>query len=343
MARRIFINGMGRIGRLFLRKTFETNDAIQVVGVNDPYMTSEKLAYLLKHDTVYGDFKGDVKYKDGYLVINDKQINFYSTSEIASLPLGEYTVDMIIDCSGAFRRNPTQFSGPAIAAGAKVAAISYPSTSTIPIYVYGINAYAEIQLNSDVQLLSFGSCSLNAAAVLLKAVNKTAGVESAFIEVVRSYTGDQNLCDNVVGDISFERGRAAAQNIVPTHTSAANYIGLISPELNGRVLGTALRTPTIVGGAINASIVMPKSFTKDEINAMMKAEASDTLAYSEERLVSSDVVSNDSIPTFLASQTLSLGNVCNVTLLYDNEMGFVNQMIKLILNCNLFVNGSQIW
>ena len=348
MSRRIFINGMGRIGRLFFRKAFDA-EGTEIVGVNDIYMKAENLAYLLKHDTVYGNWiHGDTTLWssiDGneYIDVFGKSISFYHERSVANLPLNELDVDMIIDCSGAYSINPIRFAADAKAAGARAAAISYLGDNSVPVFVYGVNAFSGEKINTDSSLISFGSCSLNAAAWLLKAINNGPGVESAFIEVVRSYTGDQNLCDNIAGNAAFERGRAAAQNIVPTSTGAGKNIGLIVPELFGKTLGTALRTPTIVGGAINASIVMPKSFTTNEINAMMKAAASDAFTYSEERLVSSDVVSNDSIPTFLAQQTMVNGNVCNVTLLYDNEMGFVNQMINLMLKCNLFVNGSQIW
>lgn len=339
MPLRVFINGMGRIGRLLVRKLFDA-EGIEIVGINDEYMTESKLAYLLNHDTVYGDwyisgYKDVVQGhdNDGYITIDAMSIPFYTASRLVDIDLGYLRVDIVLECTGQFSDNPTEMLQQSWDAGARGCLFCYPLSTAYRHYVYNINASQKINLVDTPT--SAGSASMNAAALLLKAINDGTGINTAFIEEVRSYTGDQNLCDNVTGDKFVERGRAAAQNIVPTTNTDIKLVAVLLPELNGKVLSNALRTPTIVGGTINATIVLPKTFTADEINVAIKAAASDSLTFSDERLVSSDVVSDDSIPIFLVAQTKVIGNVCNVTLLYDNEMGFVNQIVKLLQYGNI--------
>lgn len=336
MALKVFINGMGRIGRLLVRKLIDSG--IDVVGINDEYMTESKLVYLLKHDTVYDDWNAtiDGTDNDGYIHIFGKKVNFYTRPDLYNLPLGEIDRPIVLECTGLFSSKSDAVLTYFMDAGASGCLFCYPINSSID-YVYNVNAFSGQNISSQSTPTSAGSASMNAAALLLKAINTSLVIDTVFIEEVRSYTGDQNLCDNVAGDKFVERGRAATQNIVPTTNQDIKSVGNLIPELNGKVLSTALRTPTIVGGAINATILFSKAYTVDEINTIVENAVlamNESLAYSEERLVSSDVVSDDSKPIFLSTQTKVLGNLCNVTLLYDNEMGFVNQIVKLLTSCS---------
>lgn len=327
----VFINGMGRIGRAILRNiitnSITESGSLEIVGFNDIGMDAYQLAYLLKYDsTGQGLKKHTVRAKDKETVeIDGKEITLYRLPDIANLPLGELTVDVVFECTGNLTASD-QLQGFINAAAKKVILCCPPTSTDIPILVYGVN-----EKNIDYSnIISIGSCSNQAIASLLHPITLNYTVSSCVAKVIRSYTNDQSLMDNA--SKNYERGRAASQNIVPSSVSGAGrIIASILPFLNGKVVAQAFRTPTILGGAVDLTITIDKVPTKDEIDVCLidsYAKLHDNIDYSSENLVTSDVIGSHTAVTYLSTYTQIVGNTINIVGLYDNENGFACQAIR---------------
>ena len=333
MGFRVAINGMGRIGRAILRGILKNHlDEIEVSIVNDINLDVKQLVYLLKYDSTGQGLKNEnISMLDEYSFdYYGKTIYVSNVSDIANIPLYSYDVRIVFDCTG---KNTTReaLQGYLDAGAQYVILCCPPQTSDIPQFVYGVN---HKNLSASDIIISISSCSNQAIATLLNPfIEKSYRIENCVAKVIRSYTNDQNLMDNVYEPI--ERGRAAAVNIIPTTvTGNGKLIGAIIPALNGKVRAQAFRTPTILGGAIDLTINLSDTgLTVDEVNTIMEGYSIDTkdigcFKYSSEELVSSDVIGDTSVVTYLSSYTLVNGNTINIVGLYDNENGFAEQAIK---------------
>ena len=341
MAFRVAINGMGRIGRAILRGILKNYlYEIEVPIVNDINLDVKQLVYLLKYDSTGQGLKNEniSMIDDASFDYNGKTIYFSNISDIANIPLAFYDVDIVFDCTG---KNTTReaLQGYLDAGAKNVILCCPPQTSDIPQFVYGVN---HKNLSAGDNIISISSCSNQAIATLLNPFIEKYGIEGCVAKVIRSYTNDQNLMDNVYEPI--ERGRAAAVNIIPTTvTGYGKIIGAIIPSLRGKVIAQAFRTPTILGGAIDLTINLSDTgLTVDEVNTIMEGYSIDTkdtgcFKYSSEKLVSSDVIGDTSVVTYLSSYTLVNGNTINIVGLYDNENGFAAQAVKTAIYMSTLV------
>ena len=329
MATKIAINGFGRIGRLSFRKMFE-DDKFDVVAIND-LTTTEMLAYLLKYDSVQGNFGHDVDHDEEHIIVGDKKIKIYKEADPAKLPWGELGVDIVLECTGFFASKAKAQAH--IDAGAKKVLISAPAGSDLPTIVYGVN---EKTLTKEDNIISAASCTTNCLAPMAKALNDYAPIQSGIMTTVHAYTGDQMILDGPHRKGDLRRARAGAQNIVPNSTGAAKAIGLVIPELNGKLIGSAQRVPTCTGSTtILVAVVKGKDITVDGINAAMKAAASESFGYNEDAIVSSDVIGMRYGSLFDATQTM-VAKIdddtyqVQVVSWYDNENSYTSQMVRTI-------------
>ena len=324
----VMINGMGRIGRALYRTIVKNFSAdMDIVAVNDPNLTVKELAYLLNYDSTGQGLKGEVTvYDEANISYQSTKTYLYNIPDISSIPIGELGVDIVFDCTG---KNITReaLQGYIEAGAKKVILCCPPATNEIPQIVYGVN---HEYLSAGDNIISISSCSNQAIASLLKPFIGTYEIDNCIAKVIRSYTNDQNLMDNVYKPI--ERGRAAAVNIIPTTvTGNGKLIGAIIPSLRGKVIAQAFRTPTILGGAIDLTINLSgTSLAKDEVDNLMTnySQNNDNMEYSNDNLVSSDVIGNPSAVLYLSAYTLVVGNTINIVGLYDNENGFAAQAVK---------------
>ena len=331
MATNIAINGFGRIGRLSFRKMFE-DDKFDVVAIND-LATTEMLAYLLKYDSVQGNFGHDVDHDEEHIIVGDKKIRIYKEADPAKLPWGELGVDIVLECTGFFASKAKAQAH--IDAGAKKVLISAPAGSDLPTIVYGVN---EKTLTKEDNIISAASCTTNCLAPMAKALNDYREVRTGFMTTIHAYTGDQMILDGPHKKNNFRRARAGAINIVPNSTGAAKAIGLVIPELDGKLKGSAQRVPVPTGSTTILTAVLKDStetVTLEGVNNAMKAAASESFGYNEEEIVSSDIIGMSYGSLFDATQTFverSGTGVFEVQVVswYDNEMSYVSQMVRTL-------------
>ena len=330
MAVRVAINGFGRIGRLAFRQMFDA-EGYEVVAIND--LTSpEMLAHLLKYDTAQGKYKyaETVEAGEDSITVNGKKITIYAKANAAELPWGELNVDVVLECTGFYTSK--EKASAHITAGAKKVVISAPAGNDLPTIVYNVNHNT---LKATDTVISAASCTTNCLAPMAKALNDLAPIQSGIMTTVHAYTGDQMILDGPQRKGDKRRARAGAQNIVPNSTGAAKAIGLVIPELNGKLIGSAQRVPTPTGSTTILVAVVKGKVTKDEINAAMKAAATDSYGYNTDEIVSSDVIGMTYGSLFDATQTMAIamedGNTqVQVVSWYDNENSYTSQMVKTI-------------
>ena len=328
---RVAINGFGRIGRLAFRQMFEA-EGYEVVAINDltsPHM----LAHLLKYDSSQGRYVGighesDVTADDeaGTITVKGKTIKIYKEPDANNCPWGELDVDVVLECSGFYTSKAKAQAH--INAGAKKVVISAPAGNDLPTIVYNVN---HTTLTADDKIISAASCTTNCLAPMAKALNDLAGIKSGIMSTIHAYTGDQMILDGPQRKGDLRRSRAAAVNIVPNSTGAAKAIGLVIPELNGKLIGSAQRVPTPTGSTTILVATVEKSVTVDEINAAMKAASTESFGYNEDLIVSSDIVGSRYGSIFDATQTMvGEDNLVQVVSWYDNENSYTSQMVRTI-------------
>jgi len=323
---KVGINGFGRIGRNFYRAIVASGADIEIVGVND--LTDNKtLAHLLKYDTVLGRFPLSVEFDDENIIVDGKKIRALEERDPAKLPWGELGADIVIESTGFFT-DATKAKAH-IDAGAKKVIISAPAKNEDGTFVVGVN---HTDYDAATQhVISNASCTTNCLAPVAKALNDAIGIERGLMTTIHAYTGDQNLQDGPHRDL--RRARAAAQNIVPTTTGAAKAVALVLPELKGKLDGFALRVPTITGSATDLTFTASREVTVDEVNAAVKAAAEGplkgTLEYTEDEIVSSDIITNPHQSIFDAKLTKVIGDQVKIVAWYDNEWGYSSSLVKL--------------
>ena len=329
MAVRVAINGFGRIGRLAFRQMFGA-EGYEVVAIND--LTSpDMLAHLLKYDTAQGPYAGHtVEAGEGSITVDGKVITIYKEADASKLPWGELNVDVVLECTGFYCSKDKSMAH--INAGAKKVVISAPAGNDLPTIVYNVN---HKNLTKEDTIISAASCTTNCLAPMAKALNDFAPIQSGIMTTVHAYTGDQMILDGPHRKGDMRRARAGAANIVPNSTGAAKAIGLVIPELNGKLIGSAQRVPTPTGSTTILVAVVKGHVTKDEINAAMKAAATDSYGYNTDEIVSSDVIGMTYGSLFDATQTMVApmedGNTqVQVVSWYDNENSYTSQMVKTI-------------
>ncbi len=330
MSVKVAINGFGRIGRLAFRQMFGA-EGYEIVAIND--LTSPKmLAHLLKYDTAQGRYDGHtVEASDSSITVDGKEIKIYAERNAADLPWGEIGVDVVLECTGFYVSQ--EKSQAHIDAGAKKVVISAPADAQTKTVVFSVN---EDIITADDTIISAASCTTNCLAPMAKVLNDYAPIQSGIMSTIHAYTGDQMTLDGPHPKGDLRRARAAAANIVPNSTGAAKAIGLVIPELNGKLVGSAQRVPVPTGSTtILVSVVKGTDVTVDGINAAMKAAASASFGYTEEELVSSDIVGINYGSLFDATQTMvtkigdDLFQVQTVAW-YDNENSYTSQMVRTI-------------
>jgi len=323
---RVAINGFGRIGRLAFKCLLEKSN-VEVVAIND--LTDNKtLAHLLKYDSVQGKFNGTVDFTEDHIIVNGQKIVATAERDPANLPWKELKVDVVLESTGFFRSPET--AGKHITAGAKKVIISAPASGDIKTVVLGVN---DETLKGDETILSNASCTTNCLAPMAKVLDDLIGVESGFMTTIHSYTSDQRLLDAPHSDL--RRARSAALNIIPTSTGAAKAVGLVLPHLAGKLNGNSLRVPTPTGSATDFVVTLKRDTTVEEVNAAFK-KASETnlkgiLEYSEDPLVSTDIVGSPYSCIFDADTTMVMGNTVKIMGWYDNEAGYSNRVADLIV------------
>ncbi|MGM9968776.1 MAG: type I glyceraldehyde-3-phosphate dehydrogenase [Anaeroplasma sp.] len=336
MAIKVAINGFGRIGRLAFRQMFGA-EGYEVVAIND-LTAPAMLANLLKYDTAQGGYCGrigenlhTVEAGEDYIVVDGKKITIYAKPNAAELPWGELGVDVVLECTGFYTKKEKALAH--VQAGAKKVVISAPAGNDLPTIVYGVN---ENTLTKDDNVISAASCTTNCLAPMADALNKYAEIQSGIMSTIHAYTGDQMILDGPHRKGDLRRARAGAANIVPNSTGAAKAIGLVIPELNGKLIGSAQRVPVATGSTtILTAVVKGTDVTKEGINAAMKAAASDSFGYNEDPIVSSDVIGMRYGSLFDATQTMvaKIGEdlyQVQVVSWYDNENSYTSQMVRTI-------------
>ena len=331
MSVKVAINGFGRIGRLAFRQMFGA-EGYEIVAIND--LTSPKmLAHLLKYDSAQGRYEKaeTVEAGEDSITVDGKTIKIYSEKDAANLPWGEIGVDVVLECTGFYTSKDKAQAH--IDAGAKKVVISAPAGKDLPTIVYGVN---EKVLTPEDKIISAASCTTNCLAPMAKALNDYAPIQSGIMTTVHAYTGDQMVLDGPHRKGDLRRARAAAVNIVPNTTGAAKAIGLVIPELNGKLIGSAQRVPVPTGSTtILVAVVKGENITEESINAAMKAESSESFGYTDEYLVSSDVIGMRYGSLFDSTQTMVTGigdglYQVQVVSWYDNENSYTSQMVRTI-------------
>ena len=327
MTVKVGINGFGRIGRNFFRALLASGADVEIVGIND--LTDTKtLAHLLKYDSILGRLGRDVKAGDGEIVIDGKAIPVFAERDPGALPWAKVGADIVIESTGFFVDAAS--AGKHLAAGAKKVIISAPAKDEDITIVMGVNDkdYDPAKHN----IISNASCTTNCLAPMAKAIDDAFGIERGLMTTIHAYTNDQNILDYPHKDL--RRARAAALNMIPTSTGAAKAIGLVMPHLKGKLDGYAMRVPTPTGSATDLTIELKKAATKEEINAVVKAAAEGPLKgileYTEDPIVSTDIVTDPASCIFDASLTNVNGNMVKVLGWYDNEWGYSNRLVDLV-------------
>ena len=324
---KVAINGFGRIGRLVYRQIYKM-EGIDVVAVND--LTSPKvLAHLLKYDTAQGRFDADVKATENSITVNGDEIKIYAQKNPAEIPWGQHQVDVVLECTGFF--TDKEKAEGHIKAGAKKVVISAPATGDLKTIVFNVNH--EI-LDGTETVISCASCTTNCLAPMAKVLDDSYGIVGGIMTTIHAYTNDQNTQDAPHPKGDLRRARAAAQNIVPNSTGAAKAIGLVLPKLKGKLDGTAQRVPTLTGSLTELVTILGKKVTIEEVNASMKAASNESYGYTEDEIVSSDIIGMHFGSLFDATQTkvLTAGEqqLVKTVSWYDNEMSYVSQLVRTV-------------
>jgi glyceraldehyde 3-phosphate dehydrogenase len=314
---KVAINGFGRIGRLSFRQLL-TKDGVEICAIND--LTSvETLAHLLKYDSIHGRFPGEVRVEGGHLVVNGKTIHVTAERDPAALPWGDLGCDVVVESTGVFR--DPEGAGKHLTAGARKVVISAPAKGGVKTVVLGVN---DGVLTAEDTILSNASCTTNCLAPMAKVLNDSFGLEQGYITTIHAYTSDQRIQDAPHSDL--RRARAAAMSMIPTTTGAAVAVGLVLPELKGKLDGVAVRVPTPTGSVTDLVATLSREVTAEEVNAAMKA----ILEYTEDPIVSADIVGNPHSNIFDAGMTSAQGNMVKVFGWYDNEMGYSARVADLV-------------
>src|SRR6187431_1276247 len=324
---RVAINGFGRIGRLVYRQIYKM-DGIDVVAVND--LTSPKvLAHLLKYDSAQGRFDAEVKATENSIVVNGDDIKIYAQKDPAQIPWKDHSVDVVLECTGFFT-DKTKAEAH-LKAGAKKVVISAPATGDLKTIVFNVNHSI---LDGSETIISCASCTTNCLAPMAKTLNDSFGIITGIMSTIHAYTNDQNTLDAPHPKGDLRRARAAAMNIVPNSTGAAKAIGVVLPELKGKLDGGAQRVPTITGSLTELTTILNKKVTREEVNAAMKAAANESFGYTEDEIVSTDVIGITFGSLFDATQTkvITVGDTQLVRTVswYDNEMSYVSQLVRTL-------------
>lgn len=341
MAIRVAINGFGRIGRLTFRNLCARSDEFEVVAIND-LTDNRTLATLLKYDTTHGRFPGEVGYDDNHLIVNGKSVKALAMRNPADLPWGELNVDVCIESTGIFTARKTADKAgydTHLDAGAKRVVLSAPAKDGADLtVVLGVN---DDQLKPEMRCVSNASCTTNCLAPVAKVLHETFGIHSGLMTTVHAYTNDQNVQDQPHGDLY--RTRSAAQNIIPTTTGAAKAVGLVIPDLDGKLTGISMRVPVATGSVVDLVANLNKDATAKSINAAIKAAADGPmkgiLCYTEDAIVSSDIIDDPHSSVFAADWTQVLGGtgkMIKVVSWYDNEWGYSCRTADLVAKLGAF-------
>jgi len=322
---KVAINGFGRIGRLVFREMVKRGD-FDVVAIND-LTDAATLAHLLKYDSVHGRFKGSVEAKDGAIVVNGKEVKVFAEKSPANLPWKNLGVELVIESTGVFRNREKTM--PHIEAGAKKVLITAPAKGEVDAtIVLGVN---DDMLRPEMKIVSNASCTTNSIAPIIKILNDSFKIQKGYLTTVHAYTNDQRILDLPHSDL--RRARAAAANTIPTSTGAAKAVGLVIPELKGKLDGIAMRVPVTDGSITDLTVVLEKDTTVEEVNALVKKAAENELKgiveYTEEELVSSDIVGTTVSSVFDSKLTAVKGNLLKVCAWYDNEYGYSCRVVDL--------------
>ena len=317
---KVAINGFGRIGRLVLRAALESGrDDLEFVALND-LAPAEENAYLLKRDSVHGKLPMDVQFKDGYILVGNHKIKCLSERDPSKLPWGELDIDIVMECTGIF--TAADKAKVHLESGAKRVLVSAPSVGADKTIVFGVN---EDTLTADDKIISNASCTTNCLAPVAKILDDKFGIKDGWMTTIHSYTGDQQLLDKNHKD--YRRARAANLSMIPTSTGAPKAIGLVLPNLSGKLDGIAIRVPTPDVSVVELIVNLKKDVTVDEVNATMKSSVSEIFGYNDEPLVSVDFTHNSHSSIFDSTQTKVIDKrLLHVTSWYDNEWGFSNRM-----------------
>ncbi|MBT7659802.1 MAG: type I glyceraldehyde-3-phosphate dehydrogenase [Bacteroidetes bacterium] len=325
MSTKIAINGFGRIGRLTFRNLIES-DKVEIVAIND-LTAVDMLAHLLKYDSAHGRFNGTVAHTENSLIVNGKEITVYAQRDPETLPWGEIGVEVVVESTGFFTN--AEGMGKHITAGAKKVVLSAPAKGDIKTIVLGVN---DDQLTDADTMVSNASCTTNCLSPMAKVLDEKFGIESGFMCTIHAYTSDQRIQDAPHAD--KRRARAAAVNMIPTSTGAAKAVALVLPQLKGKLDGYAMRVPTITGSATDLTVQLSREVTAEEINAAMKEAAEGPLKgilmYTEDPIVSSDIVGDKHSCIFDAGITSAKGNLVKVLGWYDNEAGYSARLANLV-------------
>ncbi|KXZ40259.1 glyceraldehyde-3-phosphate dehydrogenase (NAD+) [Alkalithermobacter thermoalcaliphilus JW-YL-7 = DSM 7308] len=332
---KVAINGFGRIGRLALRLMLDKPE-FEVVAIND--LTDAKtLAHLFKYDSAQGRFNGEIEVKEGAFVVNGKEIKVTAERNPENLPWAELGIDVVLECTGFFTSK--EKAEAHIKAGAKKVVISAPATGDLKTVVFNVNHDI---LDGSETVISGASCTTNCLAPMAKVLHENFGITKGFMTTIHAYTNDQNTLDAPHGKGDLRRARAAASNIVPNSTGAAKAIGLVIPELKGKLDGGAQRVPVITGSLTELVCTLEKKVTAEEVNEAMKKAANESFGYTEEPLVSSDIIGIHYGSLFDATQTKVMEvngeQLVKVAAWYDNEMSYTAQLIRTL---QYFVNVSK--
>jgi glyceraldehyde 3-phosphate dehydrogenase len=324
---KVAINGFGRIGRLVYRQIYKM-EGIDVVAIND--LTSPKvLGHLLKYDTAQGRFDAEVKSTDNSIIVNGDEIKIYAQKDPAQIPWGSHNVDVVLECTGFFA-DKAKAEGH-ITAGAKKVVISAPATGDLKTIVFNVNHNI---LDGSETVISCASCTTNCLAPMAQVLEEKYSIVNGLMTTVHAYTNDQNTQDAPHPKGDLRRARAAAQNIVPNSTGAAKAIGLVIPSLKGKLDGSAQRVPTLTGSLTEVTALLAKKVTVEELNAAMKAASNESFGYTEDEIVSSDVIGTSFGSLFDATQTrvqnVGDSQLVRVVSWYDNEMSYVSQLVRTL-------------
>ncbi|HNZ51935.1 MAG: glyceraldehyde-3-phosphate dehydrogenase [Candidatus Diapherotrites archaeon ADurb.Bin253] len=321
---KVAINGLGRIGRSFLKIALDKG--INVVAVND-LASIDSIVYLMKYDSVYGNYKGIIEKGNGFIKLNRKKIMVFSEKQPENLPWAELGVDIVVECTGAFTDREGAMKH--LWAGAKKVLISAPAKEPDITVVLGVN---EKELKKEHKIISMASCTTNCLAPVVKVLNDNFKIQSGYMTTVHAYTNDQEILD--IPHKKFRRGRAGAINLVPTSSGASSSVGEVIPELRGKLDGLAIRAPVPCGSITDFVAVVGRAVTREEVNAALKNAAEKqmkgVLQYSEDELVSSDIIKNPNSSIVDSLLTQTNGNFVKVLSWYDNEWGYSNRLVEMI-------------
>jgi glyceraldehyde 3-phosphate dehydrogenase len=326
MSIKVAINGFGRIGRLSFRQ-LQQRDGVEVVAIND-LTDVATLAHLLKYDSTQGRYPGDVRVEDGKIVVDGRAIAVTAERDPAALPWGELGIDVVVESTGVFR--DTEGAGKHLTAGAKKVVISAPAKGGVKTVVLGVN---DEVLSDDDTILSNASCTTNCLAPMAKVLDDNFGLEQGFITTIHAYTSDQRLLDAPHSDL--RRARSAALSMIPTSTGAAVAVGLVLPQLNGKLDGVSVRVPTPTGSVTDLVAMLSREVTAEEINAAMRVAAEGPmkgiLEYTEDPIVSADIMGSSMSCVLDAGMTSAMGKMVKVFGWYDNEMGYSSRIADLVM------------